>query len=428
MDFCAVDANATIGNTDFTWAQALAKTADSFPYVSYIRPSSGGALLPWIYTVVVIIVHVPTVIIRVVRWELVQSWCLIFTFFTVVVYIQAYVSTQFDPAKILVWTPVILIIDAGSMLQVFFLVIEAKMIRVGSRNIVMDLPDNGGNSDSKIPFRLESSVTHEAEARPSSYLLTRLCTWLHHNGETRFESEKHHSYQSPESDKLRQKDNNISIAQPKSNAQQFHYCCLRDQRVWVALLAAILFAIVLLLQIFGLVKAIQAVRASSDSLVVNWCSTLFQPFGVAAVDGDCNVYEVTETDVKGIGCIPIQGAWQQSWLKGTVAALAIEILAEMGDFTILYLVNNISRWRGVKMRRPWISIFSGMIVLLATLVCSVFYATNLPPKITGRMMVLMDSPSKASYMVDFTSAGLRGDINSWNDGLFESWKGIYFGN
>ena len=45
---------------------------------------------------------------------------------TIVVYIEAYVSTKFDPAKILVWTPLILSIDAGSMVQLLFLVIEAK--------------------------------------------------------------------------------------------------------------------------------------------------------------------------------------------------------------------------------------------------------------------------------------------------------------
>ena len=40
------------------------------------------------------------------------------------IYLQAYHSTKFDPSKILVWMPLILIIDAGSMVQVWVLVAE----------------------------------------------------------------------------------------------------------------------------------------------------------------------------------------------------------------------------------------------------------------------------------------------------------------
>ena len=39
--------------------------------------------MPWVYTVIILLLHIPVVIIRVVRWEAVQTWCLIATFFTV---------------------------------------------------------------------------------------------------------------------------------------------------------------------------------------------------------------------------------------------------------------------------------------------------------------------------------------------------------
>ena len=69
--------------------------------------------MPYVYTAVILIVHIPVVIIRVVRWDTVQTWCLIATFFTVVLTVQSYVSTKFAAEKILTWTPLMLVIDAG---------------------------------------------------------------------------------------------------------------------------------------------------------------------------------------------------------------------------------------------------------------------------------------------------------------------------
>lgn len=68
-----------------------------------------------------------------------------------------------------------------------------------------------------------------------------------------------------------------------------------------------------------------------------------------------------------------------------------------------------------------------MIVLLATLLCSIQYATYLPPKITERILVLADVQGPVSYKVALHNAGLRGSLIGWNDGVFESWKDTYFG-
>ena len=436
MAFCAGDANATIGKTNFTWAQALANLQDGFPNSSYIRPTSGGALLPWIYTVIVIVFHIPTVIIRVVRWELVQIWSLVFTFFTVIVYIQAFVSSRFDAAQILVWTPIILVIDAGSMLQVFFLIIEAEKLQVAGRDIIIDPPDAHANGDPEVHLRVQGFVptATATEACLSSSLLSRIRTSLYRKEATTPERVINDSLQRNRMNESFSDDNAIAAKRRRHEATTIKSRFCWDRRVWIAVFAFVLLMAVFTLQILGLAKAISAVSSSSGPPIVQWCSTLFQPFGVAAVDGDCSVYQITESSSTGIGgfggvgCISVRGVWQQSWLMGTVAGLAVELLAEIGDFTILLLVSNTFRWKGVKMRRPWISIFSGMVVLLATLICGVFYATNLPPGVTGRMMVLMETPAKAAYMVNLTSEGLKGNINSWNDGIFYSWRGIYFGD
>ena len=116
---------AAIVPSNITWAQA-ASNAIKFTSADYLRLNIGGALLPWPYTAVILMVQIPVVIIRIVRWEATQYWCLLSIFFTGITYVQAYVSTDFGAAKVLVWTPLILVIDAGGMLQVFFLIIEAR--------------------------------------------------------------------------------------------------------------------------------------------------------------------------------------------------------------------------------------------------------------------------------------------------------------
>lgn len=97
----------------------------------------GGALVPWIYSIVILLVHIPVVIIRVVKWEAVQTWCLGATVFTIAITAQAFVSTGFRPDKILTWTPLLLVIDAGSMAQILFLIVEDYSLLTRLRHAVM---------------------------------------------------------------------------------------------------------------------------------------------------------------------------------------------------------------------------------------------------------------------------------------------------
>ena len=134
MNICWQSSNMIIGSSNITWAQAGSNALNNLTTprtVSYLRPDTAGALLPWIYTIIILVIHLPVVVIRVVRWQAVQYWCLVSTLLTVVTYAQAYISTRFDAAKVLVWTPLNLVIDAGSMLQVFFLIFESKKESAG---------------------------------------------------------------------------------------------------------------------------------------------------------------------------------------------------------------------------------------------------------------------------------------------------------
>lgn len=423
MELCSHDPNAIIGTTNITWAQAESGLLTPRANASYLRPNDGGALLPWMYTVIVIIVHIPTVLIRVIKWERVQTWSLVLTFFTVVVYIQAFVSTKFEASKILVWTPIILIIDAGSMLQLFFLVIEAERERIGDRNVTTDPSPTG--------------VAHPPISESTS-LLAWYQTWrAQHNrcADWAISTENGHAH--AELQRLDTGKSGLSMRREKpsgaysitteSIATPIHPHWKKDQRFWVAILSLLFFIAVLALQIIGLIHAIDALDPHQLP-EASWCSTLFQPFGIAIVDGNCDVRSVELNNNKGIGCVNLPGVWQQGWIKATIAVLAVELIFELADLLILYRVDVNHKWRGAKMKRPWLSIFSGMIVLLATLLWSISYATSLPPEITERVMVLADVRGPVSYNVHLHSAGLRGGLIGWNDGLFESWKGTYFGS
>lgn len=412
MAFCFQNPNATIPGTHYTCAQALSNTFTLIQNLSYLRPNTGGALLPWIYTVIIILIHIPVVLIRVVRWEVVQAWSIFFAVFTIIVVTQSYVSTQFDPAKILIWTPVILVIDAGSMIQVFFLVIEAQKFRLGPRIFLVD-PSGRGQKDN------ESNVQG---TQKFSSLLTRFRR--RRQGPHDQIALKDRGSQSPERRTPAPPQNAPTVSGSTPEAEDL--CWYKDPAVWSAFFAALSFIAVVALQVLGLVKAAQAIRP--DPPLVEWCSPLLQPFGITALDGDGHAYTIIQDSNKGIGCIEIPGVWQRSWVKGTVAVTALELVFELFDTIILMTVGSSTRWREVKMKRPWFTIFLGMIVLLVTLICGIFFAGELPPEITKNVTVIMESNGiVGNYEIVLTNSGLRGAVIGWSDGLFESWRTTYFG-
>jgi hypothetical protein len=126
LDLCNLNSTDFVANTNVTWGQVLNLTIRDLGGSSYLRPDVGGALLPWVYTIIVIIVHIPVVVVRVVRWQMVQTWSLAATVLTLVVTAQGFKSTGFAPEMVLTWTPILLVIDAGSMAQILFLIIEDR--------------------------------------------------------------------------------------------------------------------------------------------------------------------------------------------------------------------------------------------------------------------------------------------------------------
>ena len=196
--------------------------------------------------------------------------------------------------------------------------------------------------------------------------------------------------------------------------------------LYIALISSLLLISIFLLQFLGLHHAIAAAKQPAPS--VSWCSPIFQPFGVAVLDGNCNVWPILQTFSKGVGCIAIPGSQQMAWLKATVAGTGLSIALELVDICILAIVHSGTRWRGVKMRRPWFTMFSGLVVLGLILVFGVVYSSILPPGISEKVWIVTDTGVVTVYGGELGTAGLRGAMIGWNDGVFQGWGVTYFGS
>ena len=391
LELCPLDLNATISPfSNITWAQVTNQSILSFGASSYLRPDIGGALLPWIYTIIVLLVHIPVVIIRVVKWQTVQTWCLAATVFTIAITAQAYKSTGFSSEKILTWTPLLLVIDAGSMAQVLFLIIEQYSLLT----------------------RLRQALTPRKRKSTDE-------TLLHGH-----EMGKFGSLEDGVTIALHSVDENASDTGLAPNSE--HPPLFTSKPLYIALMALTLLLTVFMLQVFGLFYAVGAAKDATPS--VSWCSPIFQPFGVAVLDGNCNVWPIEQTFAKGVRCILIPGSQQKAWLSATVAGTSIAIVLELLDICVLASVHSSTRWRGMKMRRPWFTMFSGLAVLGLMLVFGVVYSTILPPGISEKVWVVTDAGNVTVYEGELGTAGLRGAMIGWNDGVFQAWGNTYFGS
>ncbi|MCJ1405527.1 formate dehydrogenase (NAD+) [Xylographa trunciseda] len=396
LDLCPLNATELIGSTNVTWGSVLNVTIREIGGSSYLRPDIGGALLPYVYTIIVIIIHLPVVIIRVVRWQKVQTWSLAATVMTLAVTIQGYASTKFSPERVLTWTPLLLIIDAGSMAQVLFLIIEDRRLLSRLRHALLG-PKKGEDVVLLNPVPVEQPYgAHWSYPGKTMDEITQV-------QEIRSFQEAH---EADASDSARPEDTPI----------------LRDDSFYVAILAFLLLVAVVVLQCLGLDRALRGVRGSTP--IVSWCCPIFQPFGIAVLDGNCDIYPINQNFVKGVGCIEIPGVRQMSWLKATAAGTAIGLILELVDICLLTFVHTKTRWRGMKMRRPWCTMFGGLTVLGLILVYGINYASTLPPGISAKIWVVQNADEPTLWAGELTAAGLRGAMIGWNDGIFTvRWQG-----
>lgn len=89
--------NGCLGN--FSLAQNCSEFHTTW---SYLRPGGGMSIVPWLLIVAILLVHVPVVVVRIVRWESGQVWSLALAAFAISLTCLAFRSTQFDPEQIYV--------------------------------------------------------------------------------------------------------------------------------------------------------------------------------------------------------------------------------------------------------------------------------------------------------------------------------------
>jgi hypothetical protein len=195
--------------------------------------------------------------------------------------------------------------------------------------------------------------------------------------------------------------------------------------LYIALVAMILFFVTLGLQCLGLARAVAALRGSTP--MVSYCCPVFQPFGVAVLDGNCNVFPINQNFGKGVGCIKIPGTRQIHWLQATVAGTSLALVLEAVDVVLLTCVHSKTRWRGLKMRRPWCCMIGGLIALGVVLVYGINYAETLPDGISEKIWIVEDGGTPGFYNIQITAGGIRGELLGWTDGVFSSWNQTYFG-
>jgi hypothetical protein len=119
---CLISPNKTITDSLQWWQISETFAQNRTCESNYIRPNVGGALMPWLFTALQIVVHIPVVILRVARWEDVQTLSIVLAAFNVAIISQAYAATNLTAEHVLVWSPMSLVLDAGAMLQLVILV------------------------------------------------------------------------------------------------------------------------------------------------------------------------------------------------------------------------------------------------------------------------------------------------------------------
>jgi len=192
-----------------------------------------------------------------------------------------------------------------------------------------------------------------------------------------------------------------------------------------SILAATFFLVIITLQILALVKAANLSRAPPP---IKWCSPLFQPYGIAVRDGNCVIHPIDQSENAGIGCITLPGIQQAGWIAGTVWGTSLSLIIEIVDIIILSTTSKSARWRGIKMRRPWCTLFMGAALLLVMLVFSGIYSMGLPEGITSSIWIVVQAGDRlVVYEGKLRSAGMRGEFIGWLDAVFGSWNTIYNG-
>ena len=395
---------------------------------TYLRPDPGGALIPFLYALFLLLFHLPSVVIRAVKWESAQYLALALACLSVALCIQSFESTKLAPEQVLVWMPLALIQDVGAMLQMVVLILErhgiaalGTAVEAATKKLVeIVIQGFSSRNASKTPDRLTSRQEPPlndvgiADCSPLAFCRQADAHWTELNQVRRNTS----------TDLLASEDIESARANSLSEEQSD---VLRH--AIVAFVAFFFLLALIILQVYGLYAAIQGLK--HKDLTVKWCSPSFRDFAVAITTGNCEKYEIIPSTSNGIGCIALPAQQQHDWLIGTVICLSAALIFQIMDMCLLRCAKGRKCRGGVTMQRPWLTMFSGVLVLVILISFGVFNSNRLPPGVTSKVWIYRkEGPTAVGRVCQgtLTSPGLRGMIIGWTDGLFNNWGDVYFGN
>ena len=101
-----------------------------------------------------------------------------------------------------------------------------------------------------------------------------------------------------------------------------------------------------------------------------------------------------------------------------------ELVVQGIDAIVLIKVNQKQRWQGVKMQRPWNTMFFGIGVWAALIGLGVTQTKTLP---LNAHVFAMTGITPDTCKTILYPAGLRGSIIAWSDGIFGGLKQEYLG-
>lgn len=365
---CRFPSNFTIAK-NVTFAQFEDSSKHSLRCSStYLRVDAGGALPPWTWVLVSLIYHIPSVIIRVAKWDSAQHFAIGLAAFNIAIIIQSYASTQMKPDQILSWMPLTAIQDFSAMLQIVVLILE----------------EPGHN------VKVLAKALGDAFIKLSCLVFERLLDR-----------------------KIRLRTHSVDVRMAR--------------QALVALTASIFASTLFVLQLYGLAHAVSGRK--QPNLLMKWCSPSFQDFTLAVITGTCQKFTTFSGGSNGLSCIELPAEQQYFWLTGTIVLLSCTMVAQVADILLLS-VTRTERVHGVRMRRPWLTMFGGVIVLIILICYGVFTSRQLPAGITETVWIYRKEPHDAFGRVcevRLWNSGLRGMILGWSDGLFSSWGYTYYG-
>ncbi|KAF7539912.1 hypothetical protein G7054_g1772 [Neopestalotiopsis clavispora] len=422
---CGIHDNTTIGPPEYEaqYWQFLTSMAQNATCSerTYLRPDTAGSIIPWPYALAWLLIHAPVVLIRVTRWEKVQALSLVLAATSIGWTIEAYLSTQRRADEVLVWTPLTVILDVGAVMQLAFLIAEdfAEQGPGAAKKFVspwyaFNVLVSGKFKSRQPQSRTSNSPIEQVVEDSNSTKLEPVATVSTYTSDT---SDTEACDGKNLERGIDPNDSGTPTVQPSKG------------KALIVVFSLLLFFGLVSLQIIGLVSAIIGLRVR-DTLESTWCSPMFESFAINLLDGNCHLHSVSSSASRGIGCIKLSGATQAGWLVGTVGVLATSLALELVDLIVLTLVASKQRWRGVKMRRPWCTMFCGVTILVFYVIYGLLEASRLPSGMPEVVWVFRKEPSLGIETVcrgTVTPAGVRGSIMGWTDGFLSNWGSTYFG-